>query len=60
MITCNVWYRIRDILVEDQFKYLGIEEAFSTEFPASISLNQTVAVWKYLVCYQDKLKQDFK
>jgi len=54
MIVCAVTscaIRLRDILNEDRFKHLEIDVK---ELPESITLNQTVAVWKHVVCYQEK------
>ena len=56
MISC--FNRVRDIIVEDQFKHLDVEEHFYDEFPESITLDQTVAVWKHIVEYQERLKQE--
>ena len=54
MLFCS----LKDILVEDQYQYLGINPDQLEKFPDSICLDQTVAVWKYIVHYQEKLKQE--
>ena len=50
--------RVCDVLVEDQFKHLDMEEHFSKEFPGTITLDQTVAAWKHIVQYQERQKLD--
>ena len=44
---------LKEVIVQDQFEHLRI----STEFPDSITLDQTVAVWKHVVLFQEKIKQ---
>lgn len=41
------------MLNEEQFRYLEVDaNLFCKEFPDSIKLEQTVALWKYIVYYQ--------
>ena len=47
-----------DVLAEDMFSHLDLDPQFFDKFPASITLDQTVAAWKHIVVYQDKLMQD--
>ena len=49
--------RLRDVTETDQFSHLGIEDHFYKEFPESITLDQTVAVWKHIVVFKE-FKQD--
>ena len=52
-----MFVRLTDILVEDHFKHLGIDsETFSAKFPQTITLDQTIAVWKHIVHYQEEQK----
>lgn len=57
-ITPLICLRVRDIIVEDQFKHLDVEEHFYDEFPETVTLDQTVAVWKHIVEYHERLKQE--
>ena len=43
------------VIIEGQFDHLGIKDQF-LEFPDSITLDQVISVWKYIVVYQEKLK----
>ena len=47
-------YRLVDVIVEDHFEHLGLEKHFVEVLPETITLNQTVALWKCIVNYQDK------
>ena len=53
-VNVNIIFRLKDVIV--QFEHLGIETHFSTEFPDSITLNQTVSVWKHVVLFQENIK----
>ena len=55
---CLYLCRLRNVLEQDQFQHLDMEDHFSAEFPISITLDQTVAVWKHIVHYQKELKQE--
>lgn len=55
-VSINFVFRLRDVIVDDHFKHLGMEERFYDEFPDSVTLDQTVAVWKHIVLYQEKIK----
>ena len=46
-------HRLRDVITADQFQHLEIEEDFQNVFPESVTLDQTVAVWKHIVRYQN-------
>ncbi len=50
-------FRLRDVLEADQFEHLGIFHQPENEFPDSITLDQTVSLWKHIVDYQEKLKK---
>ena len=41
-----------------EFEGLDLPAQFFDEFPDSITLDQTVAVWKHIVFYQERLKQE--
>ena len=41
-----------------EFEGLDLPAQFFEDFPDSITLDQTVAVWKYIVFYQERLKQE--
>ena len=53
----SLFYSIVDTITQDRFKQLEIEEHFEEAFPNTITLDQTVAVWKHIVSYQEELKQ---
>lgn len=44
--------RLRDVITAGQFEHFDIEDYFKDEFPESVTLDQTVAVWKHIVLYQ--------
>ena len=43
-----------EILQEDEFEHLGIDQCLLKKLPQSVTLSQTVAVWKYIVFYVKK------
>ena len=62
-ITCkkfsdDLFLRLKDVIVEGPFEHLEMDPQFAEEFPDTITLAQTVAVWKHIVDYQDRLKQE--
>ena len=57
VVCCLTFSRLRDVTETDQFSHLGIEGHFYKEFPESITLDQTVAVWKHIVLFKE-FKQD--
>lgn len=40
------------MMCEEKFQHLDVGAQFKTTFPKSITLNQTIAVWKHIVLYQ--------
>lgn len=48
--------RLTSVLVDDSFKNLDLPAEFEDKFPGSITIDQTVAVWKHIVHYQEKIK----
>ena len=49
-------YSLKHTLKE--FEDLHLPAQFLEKFPDSITLDQTVAVWKHIVFYQEKMKQE--
>ena len=54
----SICCRLKDVIVADQFEHLQLDSRFYDVFPDSITIAQTVAVWKHIVHYQERLKQD--
>lgn len=51
-------FRIGDVIISlDQFEHLNLDDNFDTTFPKSVTLDQTIAVWKHTVLYQEKLNK---
>ncbi len=46
-----------DVLVEEMFESLDLPKEFEDNFPGDITISQAVAVWKYIVHYQETLKE---
>ena len=51
-----VLFSLKDTL--EAFEGLDLPAQFCDEFPESITLDQTVAVWKHIIFYQERLKQE--
>ena len=58
IIILSICCRLKDVICADQFEYLQLDSRFADVFPDSITIAQTVAVWKHIVHYQERLKQD--
>ena len=61
-LTCHVFlifscYRLKDVLIQDQFEHLELESHFSTDFPDSLTLDQAVSLWKHIILYQETIRQ---
>ena len=54
--VCTIILRLGDVILHDEFEYLDMKAQLS-KFPKSITLCQTVAVWKHIAQYQKNQKK---